>query len=322
MKLSVLLRVYLIVLGGLLSSLSYSVTMKPDAVQLLRQMSQSFSQLDYDGIFVHSENTRMNSMRIQHELKKGKEYESLLDLDGRKIQVIRIDDAVVCVYPNLAIANEQELSNAPFKRFIGLDSERLKLGYQLVVGEEIGRIAGRDTYELRLVPKDQYRYSHELWLDKNNGFLLKHDMMDQSGTLLDRIQFTSVTFTPNLTLDDFTPGKESYSKKMLEPKPRRVKNQWQFDWLPKGFSLMWPEARALNHGTSMLLLSDGMVTISVFIEPVMNAQSTSYLSMGATVAGEKTLKVGKQLYLITMVGEVPEVTIEKLMSVFMPKAIL
>ncbi|MGO3455756.1 MAG: sigma-E factor regulatory protein RseB domain-containing protein [Marinomonadaceae bacterium] len=126
MKLSVLLRVYLIVLGGLLSSLSYSVTMKPDAVQLLRQMSQSFSQLDYDGIFVHSENTRMNSMRIQHELKKGKEYESLLDLDGRKIQVIRIDDAVVCVYPNLAIANEQELSNAPFKRFIGLDSERLK----------------------------------------------------------------------------------------------------------------------------------------------------------------------------------------------------
>ncbi|GAA0836695.1 sigma-E factor regulatory protein RseB [Marinomonas arenicola] len=320
MTLSGLLRAGLVVLSVLLSPFGYSVPTTPTAAQLLEEMSQSFSKLDYDGIFIHSENTRMNSMRVQHQQKKGKEYESLVDLDGNKIQVIRIDDTVICVYPNESIADKQVMSSTPFKRFIGLDSERLTLGYDLVVSDKIGRIAGRDAYHLRLVPKDQYRYAHEVWLDKHNRFLLKHDMLDQNGGLLDRIQFTSVTFDPNLKAEDFIPNKSSYSKQMVEPKPRQIKSLWKFDWLPEGFSLVWPEARSLNHGTSMLLLSDGMATISVFVEPVMKVKPTSYLLIGATVAGEKTLKVGKQLYLVTMVGEVPKVTIEKLMSVFMPKA--
>ncbi|MEL0638183.1 MucB/RseB C-terminal domain-containing protein [Marinomonas sp. TI.3.20] len=320
MKLSVLLRVYLLMLGMLLSPFGHSAEIKPDAVQLLREMSQSFSQLDYDGVFIHSEDTRINSMRVKHELRDGKEYESLVDLDGNKIQVIRVDNMVICVYPNEAIADKHIVSSTPFKRFIGLDSERLKLGYNFVVRPEMGRIAGREAFNIRLIPKDQYRYSHEIWLDKQNSFLLKHDVIDQSGTLLDRIQFTSVNFAPDLKEGDFIPKKESYLKKMVEPKPRRIKSHWKFDWLPDGFSLVWPEARALNHGTSMLLLSDGMATISIFVEPVKKEKATSYLSMNATVAGEKTIKVGKQLYLVTMVGEVPEVTIEKLMSVFMPKA--
>ncbi|REG82855.1 MucB/RseB C-terminal domain-containing protein [Marinomonas pollencensis] len=320
MTLSGLLRVSLMMLCASLSSLGYSASNTPDAAHLLEQMSNSFSTLDYDGIFIHSENTRMNSMRVQHQQRKGKEYESLVDLDGNKIQVIRIDDTVICVYPNEAVADKQVMSSTPFKRFIGLDSEHLKLGYNLVVSNKVARIAGREAYQLRLEPKDQYRYAHEVWLDKGNYFLLKHDMLDQNDALLDRIQFTSVTFDPDLKVADFTPNKESYSKQLVEPKARRVKSLWKFDWLPEGFSLVWPEARALNHGTSMLLLSDGMATISVFVEPVMKTKATSYLLIGATVAGEKTLKVGKQLYLVTMVGEVPKVTIEKLMSVFMPKA--
>lgn len=324
MKRLMLIRIYLIALLSLLLP-SYGLAMKTssdDAMQQLRQMTQAFSQLNYDGIFVHSENDSMNSMRVQHVLKAGKEYESLVDLDGHKIRVIRVDDKVTCVCPNpnAVIADQQDMSSAPFKRFRKLDGERLKQGYNLVMSQKIGRIAGRDVFDIRLEPKDQYRYGHELWLDKDNSFLLKHDMIDSSGSLLDRIQFTSVTFNPDLKEEDFIPSKESYSKKVIEPKPRRIKSLWKFDWLPDGFALVWPEARALNHGTSMLLLSDGMATISVFIEPTKDPKNMSYATMGATIAGEKTLKVGKQLYLITMVGEVPEVTIEKLMSVFMPKA--
>jgi sigma-E factor negative regulatory protein RseB len=106
---------------------------------------------------------------------------------------------------------------------------------------------------------------------------------------------------------------------VVESQPRRIKSLWQFDWLPEGFSLVWPEARSLNHGTSMLLLSDGMATISIFVEPTLQAKAMSMLSMGATIAGERSFKVDDQFYLLTMVGEVPEATIEKLMTVFMPR---
>lgn len=35
----------------------------PDAVQLLRNMTEAFHSLNYDGVFVHSEASKMNSMR-------------------------------------------------------------------------------------------------------------------------------------------------------------------------------------------------------------------------------------------------------------------
>jgi sigma-E factor negative regulatory protein RseB len=314
------LRIIFITLCLVASTVGMASTATPDALQLLRSMTLSFSALSYEGVFVHSEAMNMNSMRIRHDVTGEIEYESLVDLDGDKVEVLRIDDNIICVYPNAHVANMRTPRIPPFKRFKNVESNRLIKGYEMIVGTDVSRIAGRNVVAVKLVPKDPYRYGHQFWLDQENHFLLKHDMMKMDGQLLERIQFTSVNFTPDLKHDDFVPKKGSYSEPVLEVQPRRIKNLWQFDWLPEGFSLVWPEARALNHGTSMLLLSDGMTTVSVFVEPIMKPKALSILSMGATMAGERSIKVKDQLYLLTMVGEVPEVTIEKLMNVFMPRA--
>lgn len=312
-------RVYLLLVCFVPVFAQAEVT-QPDAAQLFIDMSKSFSELSYDGIFVHSEENQMNSMRVKHERKEGKEYESLVDLDGQKIKVLRIGDTVICVYPNESYSNKLTLGKAPFDRFKQLDVDRLKQGYRLELSDKMGRIAGRDARVLKLVPKDDYRYGHELWLDNKNHFLLKHDITDASGKLLDRIQFTAVNFHPNLKRSDFIPKKGEYSEKLTEPMYRAVKSQWTFDWLPPGFALVWPNARAIHQGSTMLLLSDGMASISVFVDAVNKPKKATMMTMGATMAGEKTIKVGNQLYLVTMVGEVPSITIEKLMSVFRPKA--
>ncbi|NLQ18943.1 transcriptional regulator [Marinomonas sp. M1K-6] len=320
LRLRIPIMIFSLVLSNLvLSSAVFASSSTLDALQLLRSMTQSFSTLSYEGVFVHSEATNMNSMRVRHDLMKGVEYESLVNLDGDKIEILRIDDKIICVYPNALVANMRTPLVPPFKRFKSVESDYLTKGYEMVVDPNTSRIAGRDVVSVRLIPKDNYRYGHQFWLDEKNHFLLKHDMMKVDGQLLERIQFTSVNFSPNLKYEDFVPKEGSYSESIVEVRPRRIKNLWQFDWLPEGFSLVWPEARSLNHGTSMLLLSDGMTTISVFIEPTRQAKPMSILSMGATIAGERSIKVKDQLYLLTMVGEVPDVTIEKLMTVFMPK---
>ena len=302
-----------------ISGISVASNTTPDALHLLRSMTQSFSTLSYDGVFVHSEAMNMNSMRVRHDLMGGVEYESLVDLDGDKIEVLRIDDKIISVYPNALVANMRAPLVPPFKRFKDVESDRLIKGYDMIVGDHTSRIAGRKVISVKLAPKDQYRYGHQFWLDEENHFLLKHDMMKTDGKLLERIQFASVNFAPDLKDKDFVPKEGSYAEPVVETHPRRVKNLWQFDWLPEGFSLVWPEARSLNHGTSMLLLSDGMATVSIFVEPTMKSKTMSILNMGATIAGERSIKVKDQLYLLTMVGEVPEPTIEKLMTVFMPR---
>lgn len=306
--------IFIVAAGNVVASNS-----TPEALQLLRNMTQSFSTLSYDGVFVHSESVHMNSMRVRHDSMGGVEYESLVDLDGDKIEVLRIDDKIICVYPNELVANMQAPLKPPFKRFKEVESDRLMKGYEMVVDPHGRRIAGREATAIKLIPKDVYRYGHEFWLDKENHFLLKHDMIQADGQLLERIQFTSVNFNPDLKRDDFVPKKGSYLEPVIESQPRRIKSLWEFDWLPEGFFLVWPEARALNHGTSMLLLSDGMATVSVFVEPTLQAKTMSMLSMGATIAGERSFKVDDQFYLLTMVGEVPEATIKKLMTVLMPR---
>ncbi|WP_394182522.1 MucB/RseB C-terminal domain-containing protein [Marinomonas posidonica] len=298
---------------------SFAAVATPNAVELLRQMTQAFHQLNYDGVFVHSEASNMNGMRIRHIVTEGMEYESLVDLDGDKVEVVRIDDKITCVYPDDLVINRHSPFKAPFKGLKKVAEERLLKGYQLTVDQESHRIAGRQAIIVSLLPKDEYRYGHEFWLDKENYFLLKHDVFKANGELLERVQFTSVNFKPDLKQDDFIPNKGKHTKKQTQVLPLRVKNLWRFEWLPEGFRLVWPEARALNHGTSMLLLSDGIATISVFVEPSMSAKPLSIAGMGATMAGVSSFKVKDQLYLLTMVGEVPGATIEKLMTVFMPR---
>lgn len=319
MKLFLLLRYSFVILCFLLPKSVWAAD-SPNVIQLLNQMTQSFETLSYDGIFVHSESMRMNSMRVRHLLVDGRQYESLEDLDGDKVEVLRIGNQVICVYPDASMMNTQQQIGLPFKRFKKLESSRLNMGYNMEVDREKSRIAGRSAIQVRLIPKDHYRYGHVFWLDEGNGFLLKHDLITPDGNLLERIQFTSVNFSPDLKQEDFTPTKGSYSKHTIEKLPEHTIRQWKFDWLPAGFSLVWNDARILQHGVHMLLLSDGMATISVFVEPGVSQKPLSILGMGATIAGEKSVRVGKKLYLLTMVGEVPVSTIEKLMSVMMPRS--
>ena len=89
-----------------------------------------------------------------------------------------------------------------------------------------------DAVKVTLTPKDEFRYAHRFWVDKENGFLLKHDVLGPSDALLERIQFTSVTFTPDLKASDFTPNDESYTQHFTEVEPTVVERHWHFDSHP------------------------------------------------------------------------------------------
>lgn len=297
---------------------SSSLWAAQSGIDWLTRMTESFDSLAYDGVFVRQEAGMMNSMRIRRGLIGGVEYESLEDLDGQRIAVIRVDDSVICVFPDKEDYVAGFLPAEPFRRFQELDKERLDQVYNIDVVREGQRIASREAIKLKLIPKDDFRYGHEFWIDKENGFLLKHDVLGLDNKLLERIQFTSVAFSPDLKEEDFTPSDDSYTQRFVEIEPEVVARHWHFDWLPDGFRLVWQDARRMNDTTNMLLLSDGMSTVSVFVEQTDKLRSQTLMNLGATIAGEKSIKVGDQIYLLTLVGEVPVQTIQRLMAVIMP----
>jgi sigma-E factor negative regulatory protein RseB len=286
-----------------------------EGLMWLVRMVESFSSVNYEGVFVRSQGNEMNSMRLRHIQIDGVEYESLVDLDGQRVEVIRVDNNVICVYPDISFANTTDPISTPLKQFKELNGDRLKEGYDFLVGN-ITLVAGRKAQRLTLSPKDDYRFGHDFWLDVETGFLLKHDTVDASKKVLDRVQFTDFSVDPNLTKQDFIPRMGFYAKHVVEVSPKEVPNKWRFDWLPNGFAPVWRDAHLMNDNTAMLLLSDGMTSISVFIEPTDIEQAYSVMQMGSTTAGEITRVFPSETLRVTIIGEVPPSTVEKLLMSF------
>jgi len=312
-------KIVLSLLIGFAVNVAYAASDSAAGLARLSNMVQSFSVLSYQGIFVRSQGVEMNSMKILHDVIDGSEYESLVDLDGDKIEVIRVDDSVICVYPDISFANTADPVTAPLKQFKELNGERLLEGYTFELSNTVEVIAGRNAHKLSLVPKDSYRFGHDFWLDSENDFLLKHDTLDLQGKVIDRVQFTDITFTPKLKKTDFVPRFGTYSRHIVEVKPTTTDNKWRFDWLPDGFAPVWRDARVLNEKTAMLLLSDGITSISVFVEPTDEETAYSVMEMGSTTVGEVSRALQTDILRLTIVGEVPEKTVEKMLMSFLPR---
>lgn len=286
---------------------------------MLDRMTRSFADLSYDGIFVRSYGSNMSSMQIRRTVIDDTEYASLLDLDGDRIEVIRVGGQVICVYPDISFRNEANVLQTPLKKFKELSSERIAQGYDFVIAGE-GLVAGRQANRLQLQPKDTYRFAHHFWFDKQTGFLLKHDVLEKmSGQLIERIQFTSLNTSPQLYKKDFVPRMGAYIKHATEAEHKMVEPMWTFSWLPVGFVPVWENARLMDENTSMMVLSDGITSISLFTELSQHEMPLNMRVIGATMAGEKTHQVGDRLYRITAIGEVPDKMIRKLLTSLVPR---
>ena len=87
------------------------------------------------------------------------------------------------------------------------------------------------------MPKDDFRYQYLVFIDEENGLLLRGDMLDREGKLLD--QFRVVT----LYIDDRLRGLTDYINKVSLPpllKESKKNEQssnitWSAGWLPQGF---------------------------------------------------------------------------------------
>lgn len=300
-------------------NIAYASSDTDASLAKLTSMVRSFSSLSYQGVFVRSQGVAMNSMKIRHGIIDEIEYESLIDLDGDKIEVIRIDDSVICVYPDVSFANTAAPVSTPLKQFKELNGDRLLEGYSFKLSQKIEVIAGRKAQKLSLLPKDHYRFGHAFWLDTENSFLLKHDTLDAHGKVLDRVQFTDITFNPVLKKSDFVPRLGTYSRHVVSVTPKMTDNKWYFTWLPDGFAPVWRDARLLNERTAMLLLSDGVTSMSIFVEPTDTVKPYSVMEMGATTVGEISRSLLTDVLRLTIVGEVPEKTVEKMLMSFAPR---
>ena len=301
-----------------------------DIGYLLDKMSRAFHELSYDGRFVYVGGDSVQSLRILHTVKNGKEYERLSQLNGAALEVIRKGHKVFCLHHGDHVMRQDHAhSTGPLSRQFNKVHSSLDQFYRFFrSGNDL--VAGREAIRVSVEPLDVYRYGYDLWLDKISGLLLKSVMYNQNRKALETFEFIQLSIVDSLPEGLFVPDEttqiysEHYSLNLNKTDTETNKaHEWSAEWTPPGFYMTVLDIKNFpvsNEPVNTLMYTDGLAAYSVFIEKnnSSNKQSKQSYSgnatirqFGGTLAYSHQIEASDHPYTITVLGELPAESLKR-----------
>jgi len=280
------------------------------ASHLYERMRDAVRNIDYEGRFVYQVGDQLDAMYVVHRQQNGRSLERLVALDGKHKQVIRGAGAVACLDAHQrrisVLGAGSRLGNTPVAG--GADLERV---YRFEEGG-LHRVAGRPARELLIIPRDQLRFGYRIALDEETGLPLRTIMLDENGRVHSQTLFvelkTGSLVTPierdlsALQLAEMSPTPVPAASASASEAPL------QLDKLPPGFRpIPLPSS---NPQVQHLLLTDGLASVSLYIEPLQGQPFEGYSSAGAM----EMYGARRGDAQVMVVGEVPRGTLASIAS--------
>lgn len=294
-------------------SLTASAQSNPD--ELLDRMNEAVKVLDYEGTVFRRENGESETLRIVRKIIDGRINEKLVSLEGNGLEIIRIGNEVHCILPDKKTVLIEEWADQS-TLFSALPSSEIRYGaeYDVSVVKE-DRVAGRRTVMLAIRPHDNFRYAHRIWLDADTSFPLKTEMVSHDGDLIEEIKFAEIEFGAGVSKDQLAPSM-SLDNFSWFSEPKRyaatdIETAWQSTDLPPGFRAVSTTRKTLpgaDKPVTHIAYSDGLANVSVFIADASASRMTGKANVGAS----NTYSLRRDNHLITVVGEVPAATVERI----------
>jgi sigma-E factor negative regulatory protein RseB len=282
-------------------------------------MFDSSRELNYQGTISFQRGSLMESLRISHAVRDGEEFERLEYMDGDNREIIRRGDNLSYIYRgDQFIRFYQQNNNVQSK---SLDQRDVSEYYQFKVSGN-DRVAGRLVVNVEISPKDTHRFGYRLSLDKDTGLLMRTELLGLQGKLLERFQFVEVTIGKEIPEAYFIDAEHSYDTHHGEPELDSAQpfvisgKSWRVGWLPGGFTSVVANFESAK-ADDMVTFTDGLSVFSVFIErepnaAVLNSMSEGIAHQGATTAFTKPLLLAGHPHRVTVVGEIPAQTAQKI----------
>lgn len=295
---------------------SFSAQTEQDALSYLSRMSEALHSLNYHGTLVYIHDGQVESMQLIHKLDKDGEFERLVHLSGEPREVIRNDDVVTCYLPDSqsVVVGQRRFNNHLIAKLTS-NLERFAPNYSFSVND-VSRVAGKNARMIAIEPKDPYRYGYRVWVDEKTHLLLKTELLDTEGKVLEQIMFANIEIVdkiPDAMLQPAVSG-ESFTWHGQEKEAGGAQQAdlgWKVETLPSGFIVSGQYKQIMPNSkqpADHMVISDGLASVSVYIEP-FGVDSQAFVGpsrMGAINVFGSVF----QDYQITVVGEVPQPTVE------------
>jgi sigma-E factor negative regulatory protein RseB len=279
-------------------------------------MADAYHSRTFEGRFLYMRGAEVSTLSLKHAVIDGKEYERLTHLTGRPTEVIRAGGKAVCIHPDSSVTLLPDSSGAaPFD--LAQRLMRQVPGQYDVLLDGDGRVAGREAWRIRLAPLDDHRFGYRLWVDRDSRLLLKSEMVDGGALPLERIEFITLELEPGLTAEDFRMPVPASRDDPLPAQRAQAGIRLETGWLPGGFV----DAARNDHqpvngreALTSVTYSDGLATFTLFVESGSRDTGEGISRMGPTVAITRRMNQDEDRYAVTLVGEIPQHTAERILE--------
>lgn len=290
-----------------------------DAIEWLAKVSSASRSLNFAGTFVYQTGKTSETSRIAHVTDATGEYERLETLDGLPREIVRTNSEVRYYLPHEKVVISDHAMQRRFPDWTHVSPEQLAVSYAARLGT-LDRIAGLPAQQVVLEARDALRYGHVFWIEPSSGLLLKSRMLDASGDLVEQFTFSDVAIGGLVERDKLRSSYAALAKDWREINARGEILKPEENWVScnahiPGFRQISAVRRKIKGGGAdavHLVYSDGLATMSVFVEPLAPNKPTPLL--GESSAGPTRMfkrMIGTQ-YLVTALGEVPPESVRQL----------
>ncbi len=283
--------------------------------QWLAAMQTAAQRVNFSGTLVYQRGAEVRASRIVHLFDGAMSHERVEMLDGVPREFIRRGDEVQCIFPDARrVVIERRPGQESFPAITNADPAEILERYTLRLGGT-ERVANVECQVIHLEPKDALRYGYKLWVEPVSGLLLKAQTLNEQQEVLEQMAFVDVRIGERIERSQVKPSWSTEGWR-VERSEHRAVDLARLGWTvvpPAGFRKVREVVRrfagaANAHRSAMqVVYSDGLATVSVFIEPGATEAAAEYArSQGPTSAYSRRVADAN----VTVIGEVPPATVK------------
>ena len=300
--------------GAQTKDLSVSKVADRSVSEWLMRMHEASRQRAYVGTFVVTAGGSMSSARIWHVCEGEQQMERVESLTGAPRSTFRHNDQVVTFLPEsrVAVAEKRE-SLGLFPNLRHVNDLSIAQFYR-VKASGVERVAGFESDVLRLLPTDSWRFGYRVWTEKKSGLVVKLQTLAGDGQVLEQAAFSDLQLDAPVSITQLTRMMRNTKGYQVETptllKTTALSEGWRLKTEVPGFMPMscfkrdvGVGAEARNKNTLQWVFSDGLASVSLFVEAF---DARYHLQPDSTVVGATaTLTRRMGAWWLTEVGEVP-----------------
>ena len=218
------------------------------------------------------------------------------------------------------VRTEKRDSAGNFPDLVQSADNQIAQFYQLKV-EGVERIAGLESDVVQLVPRDTLRFGYRVWTEQKKSLVVQLQTLDSDGRVLEQAAFSELQFDAPVQMDKLLQMMGKVDGYRVEPsalvKTTANAEGWQLATPVAGFKPISCFKRPTSGGARaddpmQWVFSDGLASVSLFVEPFDRQRHLKESSMSAGATHTITRQLGG--HWVTAMGEVPTSTLKRFLG--------